>query len=206
MLKIYSLEGAWAAGKTSILREIGKMGFQAYKSVVPDIYRAKGEAYSPRVEAEDFTNLFLSLKEDQLKSALQSDVKLGFFDRVIFAPIILRKFLGLSVPGRYYDLAKNVNICPTVFLVDPIPLKKHRLGWPRKHFSFEESLRYHKITEDVIRELGFKIQRIEYLENAGERAKKILEHIQLLEKETKADVAQEVEMGSKSNNIVKEGE
>lgn len=62
---LISLEGAWATGKTSILKELGKMGFDVFSSVVPTIYEIKGKGdYSPRKDADDFTKMFLKLKED----------------------------------------------------------------------------------------------------------------------------------------------
>ncbi len=179
--KLISLEGAWAAGKTSILKELGKMGFNVFSSVVPTIYEIKGKGdYSPRKDAEEFTKMFLKLKEEQVHNAKKSDSDLLLFDRVFFAPIVLRKFLNLDVPGQFYDLAKNANICKTVFLIDPIPLDKHLHGWPRKHFSYEESLRYHKITEDVILQLGFQICKIPYIESATERAEEVLKQLKEL--------------------------
>ncbi len=175
---LISLEGAWATGKTSILKELGKMGFDVFSSVVPTIYEIKGKGdYSPRKDADDFTKMFLKLKEDQVCDANQSDSDMLLFDRVFFAPIVLRKFLNLEVPGQFYDLAKNANICKTVFLIEPIPFDKHLNGWPRKHFNYEESLRYHKITEDVILQLGFQVRKIPYLESPTERAEEVLKQL-----------------------------
>jgi predicted ATPase len=182
MNKIISIEGTWAAGKTSIIRLLGEQGENVYQSVVPEIYRAKGGSYSPREDPKDFTNLFLSLKDEQFSSAIKSGIGAGFFDRVFFAPIVLRRLLGLSVPGEFYELAKNADICRTVFLVEPIPLEMHRDGWPRPHFSYEESLRYQKITEDVVRELGFNIYHVKYSTSTQERARDILQHIKDLER------------------------
>lgn len=178
MKKIISLEGAWAGGKTSILREIGRLGETTYQSIVPIIYDIKGrEEYSPRKDPEEFTKLFLKLKEQQYHDALAHDGDIVFFDRVFFAPIVLRRFLGLEVPGEFYNLLKAANLSKTVFLVEPIPLEMHKNGWPRKHFTYEESLIYHKITEEVILEQGFQIERVPYRVSAEERAKLILNGI-----------------------------
>ncbi|HOZ36935.1 AAA family ATPase [Candidatus Kuenenbacteria bacterium] len=178
MKKIISLEGAWAGGKTSILREIGKLGERTYQSIVPVIYDIKGrEEYSPRKDPEEFTKLFLRLKEAQCHDALTKEGDILFFDRVFFAPIVLRRFLGLEVPGEFYELLKAANLSKTIFLVEPIPLEMHKDGWPRKHFSYEESLVYHKITEEVILEQGFQVERVPYLVSAEERAKLILSKV-----------------------------
>ncbi|MEI7562649.1 MAG: AAA family ATPase [bacterium] len=175
---IISLEGPWAAGKTTILKELRKTGLDVFSSVVPTIYEINGKGdYSPRKDAEEFTKMFLKLKEDQLDKAIMSDSNILLFDRVFFAPIVLRKFLDLDVPGQFYDLAKNENICKTVFLIESIPLDKHLHGWPRKHFSYEESLRYYKITEDVIYQLGFQAIKIPYSESVKERVEEVLKQI-----------------------------
>lgn len=182
MRRFYSLEGAWAGGKTTILRKLHELGEHTFSSVVPEIYQMKGEFYSPRSDPNEFTNLFLTLKEEQFAHALHSGAEIGFFDRVFFAPIVLRRLLGMSVPGQFYELAKNNNICRTVFLVEPIPLEMHRDGWPRRHFSYEESLRYHQITEDVVGELGFNIYNVKFTSSPEERARDILRHIEKQER------------------------
>ncbi|MCF6147500.1 MAG: AAA family ATPase [Candidatus Kuenenia sp.] len=171
MKKIISLEGGWAGGKTSILKELQANNEKVFCSIVPLIYEMKGrETYSPRDNPEEFTNLFLQLKDQQFNDALLSNANTMYFDRVFFAPIVLRKFFHLEVPGVFYDLAKRVNIHEQVFLVEPIPFENHKNGWPRKFFSYEESLKYHSITRDVITELGYSICVVPYSSSIKERA------------------------------------
>ncbi len=179
MNKIISLEGGWAGGKTSILKLFDKNGFETNPSVVPQIYDLKGrDNYSPRKDAEDFTRLFLKLKDGQVEENFYTNTdNIAFFDRVFFAPIVLRKFLGLSVPTKFYDIAKKAEIFKTVFLVEPIPIEYHKNGWPREHFTYEDALRYHTITESVIKELGFDVYKVKFNPSIEARANDILNHI-----------------------------
>jgi predicted ATPase len=178
MPQIISLEGAWAGGKTSIIRELQHQGIPTFHSVVPTIYHAKGENYSPRDDPREFTELFLKLKEEQYAGAIAQGGDMALFDRVFFAPIVLRRLLGLPVPGALIDIAKKAGITD-VFLIEPIPLKMHKDGWPRKHFTYEESLRYHEITRDTIKELGFAPHVIEYA-STMERADQILKILNIV--------------------------
>jgi predicted ATPase len=169
--KIVSLEGAWGGGKTTILKALLARDEKVFGSIVPDIYEMKGrETYSPRKNPKEFTELFLQLKDQQYQKAHTSEPGIAFFDRVFFAPIVLRRFFDLEVPGAFYDLARTVNIYPKVFLVAPIPLQQHKDGWPRKFFSYEESLRYHALTREVILDLNYEVCEVPYLPSAEERA------------------------------------
>ena len=177
--RIISIEGGWAAGKTSILREIEMHGHTVFSSVVPEIYKARGENYSPRDDAKSFTELFLRLKEEQMLAISDpNNSDTIFFDRVCFAPIVLRRFLGLPIPGEFFEVARRIQIAGPVFLVEQLPLEAHKNGWPRKHFSYQEALRYQEITEDVIRQLGFDIYKVKYSPSIELRAQDILTRLE----------------------------
>jgi predicted ATPase len=64
-----------------------------------------------------------------------------------------------------------------VFIFNPIPLINFKDGFPRKNVTYEESIKYHEITINVIQELGYNPIVVEFdnIENRFNMIKNIYE-------------------------------
>jgi predicted ATPase len=158
---IISFEGGWGFGKTSILDILNiKYEYPVYYSVVKKIYdTTKMDSF--RDNPKLFTKKFFQYKCFDYKEALLKNDKLIFFDRFFFAPIVLRKFLHLPVPNKYISFFSDCKL-DKVFVLNPIPLKEYQGVFPRKNVTYEESIKYHEITINVIKEFGYEPIIIEF--------------------------------------------
>lgn len=178
MAKIYSLEGTWGVGKTSILKCLENSGHKIYYSVVKEIYRDFPKI-RPKTHPIDFTELFLLKKQQQLKDAISNENKFCFIDRSLFAPIALRRLLGLNVPQRFYDSAINSGVESPIIVVEQIPFEKLYEGWGGRHFSYEDATKYQEITIEVIQQCRFSHTLIPPDLSPEERAEVIINKLEL---------------------------
>jgi predicted ATPase len=165
MPRIIPVEGAWGAGKTTILDALGE-NTKVVSSVVPHARRLLGRANTKNLLANpvEFSAACFEIRTAQILEAATQQRE-QWFDRTLFSPIVLRTLAGVDVPIEYLERIadfKRQGIIPSwVVVVDPIPFGLHKNGW-RKSFSYADSLKYHQVLCDLLGKLNFKVLHIPF--------------------------------------------
>jgi len=159
-VKRYILTGAPGAGKTEILRGLERDGFAVVEEAATDVIaagQAQGTA-EPWMHA-DFLDQVARIQADrQIRAA--GDVQ--FHDRSVICTAALAVYLGRPLSPFLAEELERVRkervFERRVFFI-------RNLGFitptAARRISFEETLRFEKIHEDVYREFGFELYAVE---------------------------------------------
>ena len=159
-MKRYILTGAPGAGKTAILRQLELDGFGVVEEAATDwiaVRQAAGIA-EPWMEP-DFVDAVARLQRLRLQRA-SGDVQ--FHDRSVICTVALAKYLGLAVSDF---VAGQVERVRREGIFEPRVLFVRNLGFVEptaaRRISFEETLRFERMHEEIYREYGFETVFIE---------------------------------------------
>ena len=158
-MKRFILTGTPGAGKTAILRQLEIEGFGVVEEAATDIitlWQARGiaEAWKdPR-----FIDAIVDLQIRRLGPAPDHDSAIQFHDRSVVCTAALARYLGyppsqlleqeLGRVGREARFERAVFFVRNLGFVSPTGARR---------ISFEESLRFEQIHEQVYREFGFNL-------------------------------------------------
>lgn len=159
----YVLTGAPGAGKTAILRLLEGGGYPVVEEAATDVI-ALGHALGHALgNAEpwhdpDFIDKVLTLQRQRQESIREArDTAVVFFDRSPACTLALSRYLGFTasrllrrevsrvIEGTYEPLAFFIR---NQGFVQPTPARQ---------ISFEDSLAFERLHEQVYRELGFQL-------------------------------------------------
>ena len=162
-MKRFIITGAPGAGKTAIIRQLELEGFGVVEEAATDLIalaRARGIA-------EPWTNpSFIAevadLQSRRLAHASHQPDEIQFHDRSVFCTSALAVYLGYPVPET---LSREMDRLRTQAVYQKRVLFIKNLGFvtptEARRISFEESLRFESIHEDIYRSSGFEIVAIE---------------------------------------------
>jgi predicted ATPase len=162
-MKRFILTGAPGAGKTAIIRQLELEGFGVVEEAATDLI-ALAQA---RGIAEPWTNpSFIAevadLQSRRLAHASHQPDEIQFHDRSVFCTAALAVYLGYPVPET---LSREMDRLRTQAVYQKRVLFIKNLGFvtptEARRISFEESLRFESIHEDIYRSSGFEIVAIE---------------------------------------------
>jgi predicted ATPase len=159
-VKRYILTGAPGAGKTAILRQLSRDGCSVVEEAATDVIaqaQARGTA-EPWMQASFLDEVARVQQERQLQAAGE----VQFHDRSVVCTAALAIYLGRSVSPFLADELERVRnekvFERRVFFI-------RNLGFvtptAARRISFEETVRFEKIHEDVYREFGFELFPVE---------------------------------------------
>ena len=155
----YVLTGAPGAGKTAILRLLEANGYPVVEEAATDVI-ALGHAFGNTEpwQDPDFIDKVLVLQRQRQESIRESKGTTVFFDRSPACTLALSRYLGLTVScllstevsrviaeGTYEQLAFFIR---NQGFVQPTPARQ---------ISFQDSLAFERLHEQVYRELGFQL-------------------------------------------------
>jgi predicted ATPase len=158
-MRRFVITGAPGAGKTAIIRQLELDGFSIVEEAATDVIaaaHAQGTAEPWRHAS--FIDAIASLQRDrQIRASHQLD-EIQFHDRCVVCTAALALYLGYPVSpflaGELDRIKKEAVYQTRVFFI-------RNLGFitptEARRISFEETLRFEKIHEDVYRELGFEL-------------------------------------------------
>ena len=155
----YILTGAPGAGKTAVLRLLETTGYPVVEEAATDVIAlasALGVA-EPWCDPSFIDNV-IALQRQREKAALPAGDRTVFFDRSPVCTLALSRFLGFPSSSSLTRAVDRVvaqgTYATTVFFI-------RNLGFVRataaRQISFEDSLAFEQLHEEVYRDLGFRL-------------------------------------------------
>jgi len=162
-MKSFIITGAPGAGKTAIVRQLELDGFGVVEEAATDVIaadQARGIAESWRDVA--FVDAIVELQKARQVRASHLPDEVQFHDRSVVCTAALADYLGHSrsplLTSELDRIKKNAIYENRVFFIK-------NLGFitptDARRITFEETLRFETIHEEVYREFGFEIYPIE---------------------------------------------
>jgi len=158
----YILTGAPGAGKTAVLRVLETSGYLVVEEAATDVI-AVGHALG-RAEPwrdHDFIDKVVALQRRRQDSVLTPEGATVFFDRSPVCTLALSRYLGLPVsPLLDREVGRVVASGiyePTVFFIRN---QGSVQATPARQISFEDSLAFERLHEQVYRDLGFQLVEV----------------------------------------------
>jgi len=153
----FVLTGAPGCGKSSIIEELNRRGFQTCPEVYTTLYN----------ESKDYTvfsqpiNLRYKLLDKQLflESLLKKETPV-FLDRSTIDIILFAKYFNIEMPLDFIDKAKNKSY-DLVFLMEPLPKQYYKVTNIRKETQ-EESLKIHQFFKEEYKKFGYKVIEVPF--------------------------------------------
>jgi predicted ATPase len=162
-MKRYILTGTPGAGKTAILRQLERDGFDVVEEAATDVIalaQACGVA-EPWTDAA-FIDMVADLQRQRQLRAAHGPSEVQFHDRSAVCTAALAAYLGFPVTPA---LAQELQRLRTEEIFEREVFFMRNLGFvaptEARRISFEEALRFEKIHEETYREMGFRIVWIE---------------------------------------------
>lgn len=171
-MRRFIITGAPGAGKTAIIRQLELDGFSVVEEAATDVIAAaQAQGTAQPWEHPSFIDAIAHLQRDrQIRAACQSD-DVQFHDRCIVCTAALAVYLGHaytpSLVSELERIKKEEVYQRRVFFV-------RNLGFitptEARRISFEETVRFEKIHEEIYRGFGFELISVEpgsLVERAG---------------------------------------
>lgn len=161
-MKRYILTGAPGCGKTSILRLLKVAGYPVVEEAATDII-AMGQAQGitePHTQPS-FIDDIVNLQKHRQVQAIESTSTVQFFDRSPLCTYALSRWLGFPISTV---LAAEIDRIAAERIYEKQFFFIENLGFceptAARRISFEDSLRFEEVHEDVYRELGYERVRV----------------------------------------------
>jgi predicted ATPase len=158
----YVLTGAPGAGKTAVLRLLEASGYPVVEEAATDVI-ALGSALG-RAEPwhdHDFIDKVITLQRQRQDSVRAAGGATVFFDRSPVCTLALRRYLG-STTSRLLD--REVSRVVAEGIYEPMVFLIRNQGFVKptaaRQISFEDSLVFERLHEQVYRDLGFQLVEV----------------------------------------------
>jgi predicted ATPase len=158
----YILTGAPGAGKTAILRVLETSGYLVVEEAATDVIAVGHALGRPEPwQDHDFIDKVVALQRRRQDSFLAPEGATVFFDRSPMCTLALSRYLGSPVsPLVDCEVGRVVAAGiyePTVFFIRN---QGSVQATPARQISFEDSLVFERLHEQVYRELGFQLVEV----------------------------------------------
>ena len=162
-MKRFIISGAPGAGKTALIRQLELEGFSVVEEAATDVIAAEQAQGTPEPWTHpSFIDTIARLQRDrQIRASHQPD-EVQFHDRCIVCTAALAVYLGYAfspvLTSELERVKKEAIYQRRVFFV-------RNLGFltptEARRISFEDTMRFEKIHEEVYRDFGFELISIE---------------------------------------------
>jgi predicted ATPase len=177
-MRRYILTGAPGCGKTAILRWLEVSGYSVVEESATDVIamRQAQEIVGPHTQPSFIDDIVNLQKHPQVRSADRSSI-VQFFDRSPVCTYALSRWLGFSISTV---LAAEMERIAAERIYEKQAFFVENLGFceptAARRISFEDSLRFEKVHEEVYREFGYECVRIAAGELSG-RARQVIGYV-----------------------------
>jgi predicted ATPase len=161
-MKRFILTGAPGAGKTAILRQLERDGFDVVEEAATDVIAlemAQGVA-EPHLRPE-FAEVIADLQRRRMERAATAQGAVQFHDRSVVCTLALARHLGHPVGEM---LARELRRIDAEAVFERRVLFVRGLGFitptPARRINLEEALRFEATHEAVYRERGFDLVEV----------------------------------------------
>jgi predicted ATPase len=178
-LNLFVISGGPGAGKTTVLLELEKLGFQYAPEVARQIIQEQvrsGGAALPWSDRQAYTDLMLERSIESFKKHTPAAKPL-FADRGIPDTLCYARFIGIGETSSIERACREYQYASLVFLAPPWKEIYHTDSERKQEFE-EAERTYHSMAE-VYRECGYQTIELPKL-TAAARARFILDQVQLL--------------------------
>ena len=158
-MKRFIITGAPGAGKTAIIRQLELDGFGVVEEAATDVIAA---AHANGIEEPwrnpQFIETITAVQRTRQFQASLLPGEIQFHDRSVVCTAALANYLGYAIPPI---LAAELNRIISEAVFDRRVFFLRNLGFiaptPARRISFEASLRFEQIHEEIYRSLGFEL-------------------------------------------------
>lgn len=162
-MKRFIITGAPGAGKTAIIRQLELDGFSVVEEAATDVIAAaQAQGTAEPWTHPSFIDGIVNLQRDRQVRASHQPGEVQFHDRCVVCTAALAVYLGYpfspSLAGELERVRKEAIYQRRVFFV-------RNLGFvtptEARRISFDETLRFEKIHEEIYRDFGFELFPVE---------------------------------------------
>ena len=162
-MRRFVITGAPGAGKTAIIRQLELDGFSVVEEAATDVIAAvQAQGAAEPWTDPSFIEIVAKLQRDRQIRASYQPGELQFHDRCVVCTAALAVYLGYSFPACLTSELERVKreaiYENSVFFIRNlgfvVPTEARRI-------SFDETLRFERIHEEVYRDFGFELVSVE---------------------------------------------
>jgi predicted ATPase len=154
----YILTGPPGAGKTAILRKLEIMGYAVVEEAATDVIALSHALGNEPGHDHEFVDKIVALQRQRQNSVAVGGDTIVFFDRSPACTLALNRYLGLDasplLTGEVRRVVAERTYESTVFFIRNQGFVEATAA---RRISFEDSLVFEQIHEQVYRDLGFEV-------------------------------------------------
>lgn len=155
--KFYIITGGPGAGKTILLDQLQKRGYDCVPEVARNIIKKQvetGGSALPWADTRLYSDMMLQASIDDYVN-LQGYNKVLFFDRGIPDTYAYEILMNFDISPKLRDAVATYRYNPTVFILPPWK-EIYEIDNERKQ-DFEEAVRTYEVMQDVYQSLGYEL-------------------------------------------------
>lgn len=162
-MKRFILTGAPGAGKTVLLRALEQQGHGVVEEAATDVIAVEQACgIAEPWKHPGFLDSIVTLQNQRLARAAQAADEVQFHDRSVLCTLALARYLDIPPPSSLHSVIDRIlrerTFELTVFFIRGLGFVAPTAA---RRITFEESLRFERIHEQVYREHGFHLAHIE---------------------------------------------
>jgi predicted ATPase len=162
-MRRFIITGAPGSGKTAIIRQLELDGFSVVEEAATDVIAAAhAQGTVEPWRHPSFLDVIAKLQRERQERAAYQPDEVQFHDRCVVCTAALAAYLGYSfspfLVSELERVKKEAIYQNRVFFIRNLGFITHTEA---RRISFEETVRFEKIHEEVYRDFGFELLSVE---------------------------------------------